>query len=179
MESSPEIPGLGNNHSKEDGRVLPESNGPKLQLEFFGHRQDMTGNANITRREASRPGPAAVAPHSKSQIPMISRAKDKMIGTAMKRLLEGKLARYGQIQSLHVDSKDSRMTLYFLPAGESEPVVSELEEYRILEAEEGVIFQLHRMTANRLWVTHLLEDFAEGLEVPVTGTAGKFAEWLL
>ncbi len=110
---------------------------------------------------------------------MLNKAKDKMIAAVAKRLLESKLARYGEVLSLSVESKMSRMTLEFLPAGETAPIVISIDEYQVIQSDGGVAIRLQRLSADRVWVANLLKDHVEGLEFPLTGAAAKLVDWLL
>lgn len=110
---------------------------------------------------------------------MINRAKDKMIATVVRRLLEGKLGRYGEVNSLSVESKECRMNLEFLPTGEDAPIQITIAEYRVLTSDDGVVIRFQSVTADRPWVANLLEDFVQGLEIPLRGSAAKLADWIL
>ena len=113
---------------------------------------------------------------------MLKKAKDKMLATALRRVIEGKLNRYGKVVSFAVDSAAGTMALGFHPAGEPGPIRISIDEYRIDEADEaegGVLLKIVRASADREWVSNLLEDFVAGQEVPISGAAGKFADWLL
>ena len=110
---------------------------------------------------------------------MLNKAKDKMIATVAKRLLETKLKRYGEVTSLSVESKNNRMVMEFHPTGESAPIQVTIQEYKIVETDDGVVIRLESLTSDRPWVANILEDFVEGYEVPLEGPAAKRADWIL
>lgn len=110
---------------------------------------------------------------------MLNKAKDKMIATVAKRLLEAKVARYGEVRSLTVESKESRMVVEFHPEGDDSPIVVTIEEYQIIQSEGGVTIRLHRLSADRSWVSSILKDHVEGFELPLAGPAAKLVDWLL
>jgi hypothetical protein len=110
---------------------------------------------------------------------MLSNIKDKIIQTAAKKFLEGKVSRYGKLQSLHVQTKEKRMVMEFLPTGEAESIIVSLDGYRIQQQPEGYELTLGELTSNKPWLTSLLEDYANGMVIPLPPKVGPIVKNLL
>ena len=111
---------------------------------------------------------------------MFNKAKDKMVGTAVRRLLESKLNRYGEIQNFSINTSDRNMSLTFLPTGEESPLSVNIDEYDIVKKDDGgVVISLEKVSADRTWANNLLEDHVQGMQYPLDGAAAKMVDMLL
>ena len=111
---------------------------------------------------------------------MFNKAKDKMVGTAARRMLEAKLNRYGEIQNFSINTSERSMALTFLPTGEEAPLSVNIDEYDIVKTEDGgVAISLESVSADRPWANNLLEDHVKGMKVPLDGAAAKLVDMLL
>ena len=111
---------------------------------------------------------------------MFNKAKDKMVGTAARRMLESKLNRYGDIQDFSISTSERNMSLTFLPTGEESPLSVTINEYDIVKTDDGgVAIALVSVSADRIWANNLLEDHVQGMKIPLDGAAAKMVDMLL
>jgi hypothetical protein len=110
---------------------------------------------------------------------MLSNIKDKILQTAAKKFLEGKVSRYGKLLGLHLQTREKRIVMEFLPAGETESIVVTMEDYFITQKESGYELTLGKLNSNKLWATYLFEDYVSGLVIPLPDKVGPFVKNLL
>jgi hypothetical protein len=102
---------------------------------------------------------------------MFAAAKDAMTSKAAQAFVNQKIARYGQVQMLKLDSRGKTVEVVCQLIGESEPVTIRVNRYELKEVGGQKVIQLGDCTCNRPWLQNLLNDFGQGREVPVPSWA--------
>ena len=96
---------------------------------------------------------------------MIFAAKDAIASKAAQAYLNDLIRRYGTVQRLKIDSRNSRMEAVCLLNGEAEPISVEVSKYVIINEGPKRFIQVAACSCSRPWVQALLRDFAEGRRV--------------
>ena len=93
---------------------------------------------------------------------MFAAAKDALTSATARKFLNARMARYGEVRSLRIDSQRRTVAVTCDLVGESSPIEVEVGRYE-LEREDGRDFiRVAGCTSSRPWIAHLLEDFVEG-----------------
>ena len=90
---------------------------------------------------------------------LIHRAKAKALEAGARLWLQAKLKRFGTMTSLHIDSNRKTIRLELELKGESSPIVVEVENYDLLQQDDGTFLRLNRISASREWITLLLREW--------------------
>ena len=99
---------------------------------------------------------------------MFTAAKDAVASQAARTFVNGKIARYGQVRELKIDSRAKTLVVVCELIGEIEPVSVRVESYRLL-TDNGLHFvEILTCSCSRPWLQNLLADHACGrrLELP-------------
>jgi len=98
---------------------------------------------------------------------MFTGIKDSLTSSAAKSMLASRLDRYGKLTDLRIRSREKTIRAELLLEGEDEPVVIEVERYRIVgkSGEHAVVVE--SVTASRVWLRNLLEDLLVEKPLPV------------
>lgn len=102
---------------------------------------------------------------------MFSAAKDALASRAAQAYVNHRIAPYGQLQGLQIDSRARTMAGTCLLNGESSPVTIHVERYEISERDGAKYLTVHRCRCTRPWLQNLLRDFVEGRSVELPGWA--------
>lgn len=102
---------------------------------------------------------------------MFSAAKDAFTSRAAQSFINQRIARYGEVRSLRLDSKAKSGEIVCALHGETEPVSVRVENYELRERDGQTFVRLGRCTCNRVWLENLLNDFGSAREIPVPSWA--------
>lgn len=98
---------------------------------------------------------------------MFSAAKDAIASKAAQTYLNQRIARYGEVRTLKLDSRNKTGEVVCVLHGEPEPITVRVERYELHERDGQTYVRIGRCTCNREWLQNLLNDFARQREVPV------------
>lgn len=111
---------------------------------------------------------------------LLSKAKDQAINAMARQILGGKIKRYGELQSLRIDTSKRSILLRLKPAGEPEPIELEVLRYEIRAADDGEsAIAVLDARSDRLWLQNVLEDVVIGREFPLPKSFGGLIGSLL
>jgi hypothetical protein len=98
---------------------------------------------------------------------MFTGIKDSLTSSAARSLIASRLGRYGKLTELKIRSRERTIRAEFLLEGEDEPVVIQVERYRITckDGENAVVVEA--VTASRVWLENLLRDLVVEKPLPV------------
>lgn len=104
---------------------------------------------------------------------MFNAAKDAFTSKAAQSFVNQRIARYGEVRSLKIDSRAKRVEVVCTLHGESTPITVRVENYELVDVKGEKILRLGRCSADRPWLQNLLTDFAHGREIPVPSWAAS------
>ncbi len=94
-----------------------------------------------------------------SFFPMFNSLKDTMTAKAVQVYVNGRVARYGQLSALKIDSREKTMEITGLLHGDPLPVVVRVTRYVVETAGEKTFISVKDISCSRPWLQNLLEDF--------------------
>lgn len=94
--------------------------------------------------------------------------KDWLLGKVLRTYVRERIARYGELKDLSIDSQRKSLDVVVRPHGETEDVHVKVIKYSITETDGKHILVIDASTASRPWLTYLLEDYLHGrsFEIP-------------
>jgi hypothetical protein len=98
---------------------------------------------------------------------MFSAAKDAIASKAAQTYINQRIARYGEVRTLKLDSRNKSGEVVCVLHGEPEPITVSVLRYELHERDGQTFVKLGRCTCNRVWLENLLNDFGQQREVPV------------
>jgi hypothetical protein len=98
---------------------------------------------------------------------MFAAAKDAMTSKAAQAFVNQKIARYGEVKTLKLDSRNKTVEVVCQLIGERETVNVRVNRYEVIESGNQKRLKLGDCSCNRPWLQNLLNDFGRGREVPV------------
>jgi len=106
---------------------------------------------------------------------MFNAAKDALTSQAAKAFVNQRIARYGEVRTLRIDSRKKTIEVVCQLHGESEPISVRVENYELHEAGGRKLLRLGSgsFTSNRPWLQNLLTDLARDREIPVPAWAAS------
>jgi hypothetical protein len=105
---------------------------------------------------------------------MFSAMKDAVTSKAAQTFVNQRIARYGEVQSLKIDSKRKSVEVVCQLLGESAPITVSVDHYELRDGADGEKFlRVRSCSASRPWLENLLRDQAVGREFPVPGWAAS------
>jgi hypothetical protein len=102
---------------------------------------------------------------------MFNAAKDAFTSKAAQTFINQRIARYGQVEALKIDSRNKTMEMSCQLTGEPTPVFVRVQNYDLREGDGKKILRIGTCVCSRPWLQNLLNDFASGREVPVPSWA--------
>lgn len=102
---------------------------------------------------------------------MFRAAKDAIAAKAAQTYINEKLARYAEVQRLHILSGEGKMEVVCKLHGESEPISVEIGRYAIEGHGNEKMLRLADCRCERPWVQNLLTDFVEHRSFPLPSWA--------
>lgn len=98
---------------------------------------------------------------------MFTGIKDSLASTAARSLIASRLGRYGKLTELKIRSQERTIRAEFLLEGEEEPVVIQVERYRITRKDGENLAVVEDVSASRAWLENLLKDLVVEKPLPV------------
>ncbi|GGY06464.1 hypothetical protein [Paludibacterium paludis] len=98
---------------------------------------------------------------------MFRKLKDKGTSKALALWLEGRLARYGELVDLDIDSRERRASLVLRPLGEAGEVVFTVTRYEIRRDDSECRLVVCAVDSTRPWLANLAEDWLVGREFAI------------
>ena len=102
---------------------------------------------------------------------MFNAAKDAFTSKAAQTYINQRIARYGEVKTLKIDSRNKTMEMSCHLIGEPTPVTVKVENYALREADGKKLLRVGSCSCSRPWLQNLLNDFALNREVPVPSWA--------
>lgn len=104
---------------------------------------------------------------------MFAAAKDALTSKAAQSYVNQRIARYGEVRTLRLDSSKKTVEVVCQLIGERDPVTIRVSQYEVIETGGNKFLRIGACTCNRPWLENLLNDFGKGREVPVPGWAAS------
>lgn len=104
---------------------------------------------------------------------MFSAAKDAITSRAARSFLNQRIARYGEVQSLRLDSTNKQGEIVCSLEGEAEPITIRIDGYELRHSGGETFVRLGKFSCSRPWLENVLNDFARDREVPVPSWAAS------
>lgn len=102
---------------------------------------------------------------------MFSAAKDALTSRAAQSFLNQRIARYGEIRSLRLDSGNKSGEVVCALLGEAEPITVRIDRYELRRNGNEAVVRLGQFSCSRPWLENLLNDYARDREFPVPSWA--------
>lgn len=102
---------------------------------------------------------------------MFKAAKDAFTSKAAQSFINQRIARYGEVERLKLDSKNKTAELVLRLVGEERPVAVTVERYEVTERGGKSYLRLARCRSNRVWLQNVLSDFGPTKEIPLPSWA--------
>lgn len=102
---------------------------------------------------------------------MFKAAKDAVSSRAAQGYVNARIARYGQIHDLRIDSQAKSVTASCQLKGESVSIRLSIDRYTIEMREGKKYFQAQACSCDRPWLEALLADFVQGKPVELPSWA--------
>ncbi len=84
-----------------------------------------------------------------------------------------RIARYGEVRTLRIDSRNRQVQFVCQLVGEPDPVEVRIENYEVMENGGQKVLRVGACTSSRPWLQNLLNDFAKGREIPLPAWAAS------
>ncbi len=97
----------------------------------------------------------------------IARVKDAALERALLVWLRTKLHRYGEIQSLSLDTSAKLLTAEIHLRGEEAPLVISEARYRLEQGPKGTQVIVHGVKLSKLWAQNILDDHFREIRLKV------------
>lgn len=102
---------------------------------------------------------------------MFKAAKDAITSKAAQSFINQRIARYGEVEHLKLDSKNKTAELVLRLVGEDRPVAVTVERYEVTERGGKSYLRLAQCKSNRVWLQNLLSDLGPTREIPLPSWA--------
>ncbi len=102
---------------------------------------------------------------------MFKAAKDAMTSRAAQVYVNNRIARYGEVQLLKINSRDKTMEVSCLLHGETAPITIKVENYNLDSTGVKKYIEATAITCTRPWLQNILIDFAQNRRVEVPNWA--------
>jgi hypothetical protein len=102
---------------------------------------------------------------------MFKAAKDAMTSRAAQVYLNNRIARYGEVQLLKINSRERTMEVSCLLHGETAPITIKVENYNVDSTGAKKYIKATTITCTRPWLQNLLTDFAQNRRVELPNWA--------
>jgi hypothetical protein len=93
--------------------------------------------------------------------------KDAAIEQAVLMFARSKFERYGELQSVSVDTAEQELSAEVLLKGETEPVTISHANYRIESKGDKKVMVLYDIKISKEWAQNLLDDRFPELTIPI------------
>jgi len=91
-----------------------------------------------------------------------------MTSRAAQAYVNNRIARYGEVQTLRINSREKTMEVSCLLHGETDPITIKVMDYSVNSNGTKKYFEAPIITCTRPWLQNLLADFAQNrrIELP-------------
>jgi hypothetical protein len=93
--------------------------------------------------------------------------KDASVSFLLEKAAQHKLAKYGRMLNLSIDSRQKSARIELLLKGESEPMIILVHEYELISEENGAWMVIRRLSISREWADTMAAEFVVGRKIPV------------
>ena len=93
---------------------------------------------------------------------MFTAAKDALASQAARTFVNDRIARYGQVRELKIDSRAKTVAVVCELIGESEPVSVRVDSYRLVSENGRQFVEVVSCTCSRPWLHNVLADHVCG-----------------
>lgn len=104
---------------------------------------------------------------------MFHAARDAVTSKAAQTFVNQRIARYGEVRSLRIDSRTKQVDVVCQLIGERDSISVRIDRYEVHDAGGGKVLRVERCTASRPWLQNLLNDLARGRDIPVPSWAAS------
>jgi hypothetical protein len=102
---------------------------------------------------------------------MFGGIKDSLTSSAAKSFIASRIARYGTLTELRINSREKTILADVLLEGEDAPIRIEVGRYRIAMKHGEPVLTVESVRASRAWLSNLLQDLVIGRELPLPSMA--------
>ena len=102
---------------------------------------------------------------------MMHSIKDAMTAKAAQVYVNSQIARYGELTSLKLDSRQKSIELTGRLLGDDEPVEVTISRYALEKVGDKIFISVKDFTCSRPWLQNLLEDFIRDHRAELPGWA--------
>lgn len=102
---------------------------------------------------------------------MLNLTKDAITSRAAQAFLNSRMARYGRVDRLKIDSTKRAIEVVCSLEGEAEPVTLRVEEYELHDEGGKRFIEIKRASCSRPWLHRAMEDLAPGRRFELPGWA--------
>ncbi len=110
---------------------------------------------------------------------MILRLKDQALSKALALAINAKIASYGSVTKLRLDSRSRIIEAELDLKGEVMPLHLTLRDYRFVRRSGKLYLFIGKIESSRSWIESLADDYLRNREVELPGRYGKLIEKLL
>lgn len=93
---------------------------------------------------------------------MFQSAKDALTAKAAQAFLNTRIARYGDVERVKLDSRERTVEVSVRLIGEATPITVRVGRYEVHDLRGQKSVEVFNCTCSRPWIEHLLQDFAQG-----------------
>ena len=93
---------------------------------------------------------------------MLQKMKDKALSHGAKIAINNQINAYGEVQKLHLNSKEKSIELEVMLEGEIEPLTVHIDNYALTEADGSHQLQVSGVTTSRAWINTVASSYLEG-----------------
>ena len=114
----------------------------------------------------------------KSVARLLRRSKDSALEFAVRRAINKKLGRIGEMTHLDIDTKKRSIRVRLELAGDKEPVEVAIGSYSIEGKGISASLIVEAATASRKWLDVVLQEFVVGRKLPLPAKVAQIIELL-
>lgn len=99
---------------------------------------------------------------------LLNQGKDLALSATVKKIINMKIKKFGEVSFLALDSQNKTMELEVLLKGEQELLKAKVHKYSIENREEQYYLVIHNVETSREWLNLVLEEYLhnEEFELP-------------
>ena len=95
--------------------------------------------------------------------------KDKVISSALKKVLNSKFSRIGEILRVDFNSSSKSLSARLSLKGEEKPLDIHLENYRIFQDGDRCLLSVEKVRTSKEWLNHLFDMHLKKQELELPG----------
>ncbi|GEM_PF-471656 len=98
---------------------------------------------------------------------VVRHGKDASVSLVLERLAQRRVAPYGNMQNLSIDSTQKTIHFEISLRGETQPIAIDIEQYELIHEGLQTFFLAKKARASREWLQAAIDQFAVGRKWPV------------